>query len=424
MLDVRQLLLLNVLMYAGAFPFPASDAPAHAGGWRVAELIRGLDPSALASGHTPAAKWATMLDHIRADARLLALRAEHPYRDDATGDTGCLFSDPATGEAILVFRGTGSGEWRDNFTAGGESGPDALSPQQRRALAFARSLNLSDRPLVTATGHSKGGNKAKLCALLLSEIDRCVAFDGQGFSDAFMRRYAREIAANRRKIGNHNADRDLVNALLNDVGDTYFYESHPAGGFFSNHAPSALLDEDCRMTLSVRAPEIAALDRFLNAYLRSMTAERRTSALALCGEIAQCAANGEGEAALAALCAPRWEDDAAYLLAYALKYERETGEISASILGILDEMGLSALARLLRLLKEWLRDGFALGLARKALRLGLAAPPWLLAVVEDRLGATMEAKQTVQLLRIAALAAEDVDGIEILPGTGEDIAWA
>lgn len=83
-------------------------------------------------------------------------------------------------------------------------------------------LGLEDS-YVTVTGHSKGGNKAKYITVLDSSVDRCVSFDGQGFSDEFMTEYQEQISQNQNKIENHNVDYDYVNLLLNDVGNKTYY---------------------------------------------------------------------------------------------------------------------------------------------------------------------------------------------------------
>ena len=51
-------------------------------------------------------------------------------------------------------------------------------------------------------------------AILDDSVDRCVSFDGQGFSDEFYEKYADQIAHNKNKIVNCSAESDYVNFLL------------------------------------------------------------------------------------------------------------------------------------------------------------------------------------------------------------------
>ena len=46
---------------------------------------------------------------------------------------------------------------------------------------------------LTVSGHSKGGNRAQYVKILTDQVDRCVSFDGQGFSSEFLELYAEEI---------------------------------------------------------------------------------------------------------------------------------------------------------------------------------------------------------------------------------------
>ncbi len=191
-----------------------------------------------------------------------------------------------TGEAVVAFRGTVGYEWGDNFLGGAPTGAkDGVSTEyQDKALKWYRSLGLEDAgyDTITVTGHSKGGNKAKYITLLEKSVDRCLSFDGQGFSDEFIERYESEIEMRQGKITNHNVNYDFVNLLLNDVGRTFFYEGfdYGVGKLAEAHCPNTffMFDKDGKYKIrpvEERAWEMEALDEFLNGYLRSLSPERK-----------------------------------------------------------------------------------------------------------------------------------------------------
>ena len=136
-------------------------------------------------------------------------------------------------------------EWKDNFQGGSVTDqPDGVSTlQQERALEWYQSQNLDGYDSVTVSGHSKGGNKAKYVTIMDDSVDRCLAFDGQGFSDEFIEKYEDKIAENQYKIHNHNVDGDYVNILLNDVGDKTYYKGYNYGDgkFLENHCPNTYM---------------------------------------------------------------------------------------------------------------------------------------------------------------------------------------
>lgn len=127
-------------------------------------------------------------------------------------------------ELMFVFRGTNGMEWLDNST-GLQQESTIL---QRHALKFVDTVltnsDYSDYKII-ATGHSKGGNKAKFVTIMDDRIDECISFDGQGFSNEFCEKYNEQISKNSGKIFNHNADADPVNVLGNTIGKSKFYRT-------------------------------------------------------------------------------------------------------------------------------------------------------------------------------------------------------
>lgn len=133
---------------------------------------------------------------------------------------GICFADP-DGDAVIAYRGTGGAyaAWDDNCQGGYLSDTD----MQKEALAFAEKC-AKDYDNITVTGHSKGGNMAQYITVLMGDkVDRCVSFDGQGFGDEFLEKYADEIAANKSKIRSVCAYNDYVNILLTPIAGEIVY---------------------------------------------------------------------------------------------------------------------------------------------------------------------------------------------------------
>ena len=178
---------------------------------------------------------------------------------DANGDnTIAPIVTFANGEdAVVVFWGTTTAdEWYDNVIAGHDSVEG--SEYQNKALEYFNDVS-KHFDNITVTGHSKGGNKAQYVALMSDEVDRCVAFDGQGFSKAFIDEHAELINAKKDNITLISSDYDIVNALLFDIAGTVMYvdssnvpkeyledltEDGPQKNFFYYHKPNILLNED------------------------------------------------------------------------------------------------------------------------------------------------------------------------------------
>ncbi len=152
-------------------------------------------------------------------------------------------------EAVVVFWGTTTAdEWYDNVIAGHESIEG--SEYQNKALDYLNEVS-KHFDNITVTGHSKGGNKAQYVALMSDAVDRCVAFDGQGFSKAFIDEHAELINAKKDNITLISSDHDIVNALIFDIAGTVLYvdssnvpKEYLADNFFFYHKPSILLNED------------------------------------------------------------------------------------------------------------------------------------------------------------------------------------
>ncbi len=198
-------------------------------------------------------------------------------------------SDPESvfRELIVVFRGTSQGEWLDNFLGGaGTEAEDGVSTKQQiRALQWYQTLPKA-HCYVTVTGHSKGGNKAKYIAVLDDSVDRCVSFNGQGFSEEFVLWYCARIAFRQQIIENHNTEYDYVNWLLHDFGNCSFYKNQMSEkGFLAGHCANALLKISesgvCSMEYADQEPPevIQWLDRIFNGALHMLPKRQKITFL-------------------------------------------------------------------------------------------------------------------------------------------------
>ncbi|MBO4998776.1 MAG: DUF2974 domain-containing protein [Lachnospira sp.] len=137
-------------------------------------------------------EWKAVLTAIKNDKLLMSLKITNVFDSDSSANpnvpsagtnfrAACFSNDE---ETVIVFRGThGAYTWNDN----GEGGYQADTASQQEALYYVNLLgaNLTTSGKITVTGHSKGGNLAQyvtICAANLV-VDRCVSFDGQGFSN-------------------------------------------------------------------------------------------------------------------------------------------------------------------------------------------------------------------------------------------------
>ncbi len=254
-------------------------------------------------------------------------------------------------EAVVAFRGTADREWTDDFEGAGQV--DSL--QQINAIEWykqAYEKNNLEKYFVTVIGHSKGGNKAKYITILNDTPDRCVSFDGQGFSDKFIEHYKKRIIARQGAISNHNIDYDYVNILMNDIGEKTYYIGYDYGkfGFSESHAPNTFFDfgENGDYTIRVnpngQRPEMQIVDQFINSMIRSAVSEKESEETnRLVGMIVEkgfALSNGESLTDfIAFLCDmigdPKYSDNVAYLLAYCILYSRKNPNLLESFRNIM-----------------------------------------------------------------------------------------
>lgn len=157
------------------------------------------------------------------------------------------------GNLIIVYRGTAGGEWPDNGV--GAYGNVSDTVQQQKALDYynrMKELYGENAANIFVTGHSKGGNKTMYVTALGEDVTHGYAFDGQGFSSAFMAKYLQEIQNNKDKITNISSQYDYVNILLYSIAGTRYFTDTPLGIDWNNldaDSVSALLKQHSPISL-------------------------------------------------------------------------------------------------------------------------------------------------------------------------------
>lgn len=438
-LSTKQVLLLNNLMYM------SNDAPMQAineleNCWSVGDIVRQLNTNidSISDEHEygsymTGADWKDIIHAIENDSTLMNVQLQMTHKDPGGGGLSAVFVEPGNNEAIIMFRGTAAAEWKDNFIGGGPTGAaDGVStPYQESALAWYESLDLSGYDTITVSGHSKGGNKAKYITLMDDSVDRCLSFDGQGFSDEFMEEYAGAITMRQHKIENHNVDNDYANLLLNDVGETYFYEGQDIGNFLENHCPNTFFKFDnnggCSLIPGERSEDMAAMDDFLNACLRSLSPSEKKEMLALIGELAEVAFNSNNamDDMFSIMMQPDSSESAAYLVAYLYRYAQADPQFADHINAVLNQMDLRLIAICVKgvnILLQWEQFDELLAIIGKSGSIIVdALPKWM---VERMLGLfhiSLTEEHLAWILQIAVLALEEKENITIALDSGADI---
>lgn len=235
-----------------------------------------------------------VLKRIQSDPSLTQLEFSHASQFEGGADRFVLTTPQgaASKEAIIIFEGTTGGiEWRDDAYGGGPTDQaDGVSTEvQVNTQKWYKSAEiqqiLSDCDHITVSGHSKGGNKAKYLTVLNDDIDSCISFDGQGFSDEFMAKYRDAIARRQGAIVNYSNADDYVNILLNDIGERHYIQGTEQDNFLNNHSLFTLAwSSSLSAAETTQNPVMAELDLILNGYLRKLSPKEKQLFMKILGE--------------------------------------------------------------------------------------------------------------------------------------------
>ncbi len=147
--------------------------------------------------------------------------------------------DKGQGDAIVAFRGSESLDSPENILHDWLNADAGLlnskqTYQQRDAEQYIQKLidqgTLKDANSIGVTGHSLGGNLAQhftvMCAgtEFESKIEKCVSFDGPGFSDEYIKAHQNQINTMMSKSDIVHYKWSLVGGCLNSLpGETVLY---------------------------------------------------------------------------------------------------------------------------------------------------------------------------------------------------------
>lgn len=427
-LTTEQVLLLNNLMYTS--DKPPLKGIANTDAKTVGEFVESINTANLDGdknygSYMTGDDWNQIIEAVKNDPQLMDVEIVQTHVADQAdgGGVSALFVDPSTNEAVVTFRGTASLEWKDNFIGGGptDAADGVSTPFQEDALEWYQSLDLDQYSSITVTGHSKGGNKAKYITVLDDSVDRCLSFDGQGFSDEFYDVYQDQIAANQDKITNNNVEGDYVNILLNDIGETNYYQGfdYGEGGFLENHCPNTFLnfnsDGTFQMVPGTQDERLATVDQFLNSYLRSLSPEDKQEALAMIGEMVEGGFNGaDVNDILDILLEDNNVDHAAYLAAYLLKYQEAHPELVDALNSVLSDMGMDDIVDIVNTVVDVANSEYFDELLDAAGWLSGYIPDfayeWLQDYLKDK-GIDLSVEELKKLVSMLQTAADEMDGI-------------
>lgn len=169
-----------------------------------------------------------------------------------TGMYGCLI-DTGDGNAIIGYRGSESEDLvtgiKDWAIADVGMLNDTLTAQQADAQLYMQKIyeQYGDRyNSFSPTGHSLGGNLAEHATITAPEgmnIERCVNFDGPGFSDNYARAHRGDIAKNGHLVDHYQWS--WVGSLLFPLKGTNYKtidsvipDDHGAMNLFFRHGPN------------------------------------------------------------------------------------------------------------------------------------------------------------------------------------------
>lgn len=300
------------------------------------EALRNSDKTY--DGEISGAEWADMLEQIQSNKQLCDLKLVDLEVDDKNAISVCLHNEK-TGETYVVFRGTGAGEWPDNF-AGGYL---ADTEQQLRALAFVESQPYDN---ITVVGHSKGGNKAKYVAICSEKVGQCISFDGQGFSPAFFEKYGPLIEQNKDKITCYALDYDFVNILLTDIyGEKFYVNGHGVDSFPQNHSPNSFFNADFEFDKCNQSEAMASLHNFINYIINTGEPEEVAGLMEYLGNVLNFCMGKQppdyeekysSEEIRNYLLDPENAEELGLLLAYIIRYEEGGDNITEVIKDIIE----------------------------------------------------------------------------------------
>ncbi len=241
MLSDQELILLDNLIYFQDV-FWEGDSVAQI----IDKIIYQLEKNPnLKYAQMQAQEWMELVSVLQSNQKLLHYKVTNktmPFSSQNTGTIVCFVDDinhPL--DVNVIFKGTQNGyEWDDN----GEGAYLMESDCQRAAADYINRLPEEYGNHLTVSGHSKGGNKAQYVTITTNRVARCVAEDGQGFSNEFCRQYHLVIEDRKNRIKNYCAENDYVNVIANAIaGASIYIKTEFQINPFLYHKPNLILTQ-------------------------------------------------------------------------------------------------------------------------------------------------------------------------------------
>lgn len=285
------------------------------------QTVRKKQETTIWDGGISGKEWADMIDEINNNPKFDEIIVGGVSSKN-NGVGAIYFTDRDEKNAIVVFGGTGDKEWLDNFEGGYLSDTKA----QKEALEwFEKLTNRKGEKFeyITLSGHSKGGNKAKYITIKSDNVDRCLSFNGQGFSPKFIRENKTAILKNRGKITSYSLDKDFVNVLLFDIGEKKFYiKGHGVDNFIQNHTSNSFLNKDMKFDFGNQDKTMKEIHNFITIFINTVSDVQIKVVLDYLGNIFNLALGEHNtKAAIAYALNPANAQAAAIFLTYALRYQ-------------------------------------------------------------------------------------------------------
>lgn len=256
-LSEKQMLLLDNFMYTDIAPKYENNnlgdvlkQYTDSNGQVSEEMLKEM--SVKTSGGISLNEMSDVMNQMLADNTLCSLNIEKTTTEYHGSIRGACFVDEK-GNATVAFRGTGGSfdQWYGNFEAYG----DVENSSQIAAAEFINSLPYEN---IDVTGHSNGGNLAMYVAIVCgNKIRKCLAYEGEGFSQEFCDYYADEIEQYKHNITLISASNDPIHSVLINISGITKYVH---GDAIFSHGTYILLnknkfDEDGNFTADSYAEE-------------------------------------------------------------------------------------------------------------------------------------------------------------------------
>lgn len=151
-------------------------------------------------------------------------------------DTG----DYGKNDNVLIIRGTAGDRltWHDNFGNILKAETNLASKMNTYYAEISKKYNITQ-----VSGHSRGGNEAQRFTIKYgNNVEQCISFNGQGFTDEFIKNNKALINKNSYKIKSISSYKDPINLCLTPIAKTIEYIKTDDGKG-NSHKSSPLTDE-------------------------------------------------------------------------------------------------------------------------------------------------------------------------------------